>query len=306
MSRRYLNLSRSPGLSSRKSKMPFLIAASLRPTRRPPATAEAGAVLRLASDRDEDGTPAFPDATTVSLAVPPAALAAALEDGQQALRACRAAEEAICRIQSVLNKLEGLTRLGGRANRRSPKQVARVQSGIDAAVDEVERIVAGTECAGRRILDGTWSVLLTEPTSGRRSLVRIGSFSAEGLGTARVGFLSAIRSGGAGSVHRAGLRSVRAIICSAGESVSRYGEELRSLLTGVIAPLTDAAAVAVENADAARRVAGDADFTVQTGRLKQVDVLASTSQRGSRLSLSNRLSVLNVTHAEDGFDAHVQ
>ncbi len=74
----------------------------------------------------------------------------------------------------------------------------------------------------------------------------------------------------------------------------------------MIAPSTDASAVAAENADAAGKVAGDADFAVRTGRLKQVDVLASTSQQGSRLRLSNRLSVLNVMHEDDGFDAHVQ
>ncbi len=285
-------------MSGRKSKMPSLIAASLRPTRRPPLPAGAGAVLRLASDRDPGDTPVFSE--------PPAALAAALEDGQRALRACRVAEEAICRIQPVLDKLEELIRSVGPRSRMSPKQVARVQSGVDAAVDEIERIVEGTECDGHLILDGTWSAMLTEPASGRRSLVRIGSFSTGGLGSAREGFLSSIRSGGAGSLHRAGMRSVRAIIRSAAASVSRHGEELGLLRTAVIAPSTDASAVAAENADAAGKVAGDADFAVQTGRLKQVDVLANTSQQGSRLTLSNRLSVLNVMHEDDEFDAHVQ
>jgi hypothetical protein len=149
---------------------------------------------------------------------------------------------------------------------------------LDAALEALEEIIAAAKFEGRPLLNGPWSITLCEVDSPRRQTLRLPSVNPDRLGSARVGFLSSTRTGGANSPQHSAVMRTYAIVRSAAFQIAQHRDTLAALSVNLVEPLLNAWNVATESTDAAQKLIHDPDFAVKTSQLTQIDALLSTSQ----------------------------
>ncbi len=260
-------------MSRRKSNIPTLLAARVRPTRRAPlgsAGIRPGAALRLC--------PGNESCTAQPLSNPQPRIAAARKNARRAADALSLATSTLDDLHARLLRLKDLMRPQRAVRRRSPRQISTLQTQIDAALAPLGEIIAAASFEGRPLLNGRWSITLYEVNSPRRQTLRLPSVNVDRLGSARVGFLSSTRTGGANCPQHSAVTRTYAIVRSAAFQVAQHRDTLAALSVNLVEPLLNAWNVATESADAAQNLIHDPDFAVQTSQLTQIDALLSMSQ----------------------------
>ncbi len=250
----------------KKSHIPALLAANIRPVRRPPGrTAPGSPPVRLAS-ADEPPPNKLP---AVSAERSPQ-----FEDDDLArlVTGLRLAGRAVGLIHRLLLDLEKLLEPEHPQRRRSPREIAALQDALDAILDRIDRAANEARCEGRLLLDGNWCVPLPGPRHADRPSLRIQCLKTDRLGRAGLGMLSAARSGGPADLRRGRLGLVRSITAAAIELVAGQRDEIAAF-SSLLAELPPAPAVAAENHAAAAAAHDDADFAAATSRLNRLDAL---------------------------------
>lgn len=261
----------------KKSSIPSLVAARVRPVRRSPQAGRDGEPgpnhwLHRGIERPDADAPrgVRNDAVVVR------------EAAKQVGDALDAASEAMNKIHALIIGLVHEVRPADCANRRPPHEIAALQPRIDAGLGAIREMVDSTRYGGRCLLEGAWSTTLSGVDSGEPRSIHIRSLDPGRLGDVRVGFLASIGSGGAHELRRATLGTVQSVIEHAAAQVSRWRDEIRSYCDEVVTPLLEVLDVAAENADAAANAVRDPDLAVKTSQLSRVDVFMSTSAPQSR------------------------
>lgn len=261
-------------MNRRTSPIPTLIAARVRPVRRPPSAAAAPrgrARLRL---HNGGATPdVVPDQTVAG-----GPLASTdLEDARRVAAALRVADSALGEIQARLSALAELMPASDSRRRLSPQAVVSLQVEIDAAIEAVRAIVDGAEYEGRALLKGRWSTAIGESSFPIQRALLIESMSPPSLGSAGVGFLASIRDGAKNSLRGGCLQTVRAIVHAASAQAARQRIAVAAFLEEVLKPVLAASEIAAENARAVENALFDPAFALQMGQVTRADVFLAAA-----------------------------
>jgi hypothetical protein len=257
-------------LNRRKSNISPLVAARIRPTRRPPfgsAGDGSGGGLRISrSDKTADAPPpSLPDSN----------VSAELEEVRRTAESVRSADAALGRIHDLLMKLAGSLRPAREGRRRPPRASAILQHEIDTTLDAIDAIIQGTSgYDNRMLLASEWTPGAT-PRDGSASR---GSGRVDGM-PERSGkenpprFLAVLRSKGAKSAGRAEPAEMLAIMEGHAAKIAAQRKHLEAFLNEKVLPLLRMLEIAEENVLANQSVLHDADFAASAGQVTGAEVL---------------------------------
>lgn len=254
------------------SHIPTLLAANIRPVRRPPGSATPGPPRMRLAPAAEPPASSIPTASPTSTDPVPE-----LENDEIAglVAGLRQAGRAVGQIHRLLIDLERLFQPDHEQRRRSPKEIAALQDALDAILDRIDRTAEGARFNGRPLLDGAWSVSLPGPKNVDRPCLRLSCLKTDRLGRTTLGVLSTARTGGPADLRCGRFGLVRCITAAALEMVAGQRDEITAF-SSLLAELPPTPAIAAENHSAAATAHDDADFAAATGRLNRLDALLHT------------------------------
>jgi len=261
-------------LNRRKSNISPLVAARIRPARRPPFGGGSQAVA--GSLRVVHG-----DATARPSSAPPpeASLAAELDEARRAEESLHCVDEALGRIHELLTNLGGVLRPVKGPRRRPPLVSTALQQAIDSTLDAIDAIIgAAQERDGRPLLgneldpDKVPGEGAGSPGPGR------GRTKGKRTRTGNPGgFLAALRSGGPKSVGRVEPAEILAILDDSTARIASHRAQIEVFLDERIRPLLGTLEVARENAHANRIALRDPDFAASLGQITGAEALLNLS-----------------------------
>lgn len=259
-------------MTRKTSKIPSLLAARLRsPQRTPPGRAalSSGSHLRICRG---DSEPAHND---LSPDYPPPAFDAT---AAAALRTdLEIAAVAIGSILDLLAEIKAQTSPDGVGRRRSPREIAELQSVLDRTLQRVDQIAASTNSQGTRLLDGGWQIRLPLGDRPGDSL-NIGSMSTSELG--KPISLAMLRREGHSSLARGSVAAANSSICSAMAQATTQQRQLLNFANRIALLAPGLMAVAHENHSAMQSAVSDADLAAITSTLTRGDaMLANLAQK---------------------------
>ena len=258
-------------MNRRKSNISPLIAARIRPARRPPRGVGPGgstAALRIVQgDKAGDARPATPA---------PENNTAEIKELHRTADALRGADEALGRVHDRLAYLRGLLQAANKGRRRPPRSAAGLQQQIDSVLDSIDVIIdeAARDSAGRSLLGGEWgpgSASRTEVGSKRPSSTR-GERGRTGEKKC-AGFLEFLRSTGTKAASRAEPAEILAIVEANAAKIATQRQQLKALLSERVLPLLGTLEVTEENLNASKTAGQNADFVVSIGQISGAEAL---------------------------------
>jgi hypothetical protein len=260
----------SSALNRRKSKITPLVAARMRPARRPPFTAGCDRVatgLRIArAEKSVALTPApLPDDT----------LSAELEEVRQTADALRSATAALDRILGLLMTLGEMLRSAREGRRRPPRASANLQQNIDSTLDAIDALIEGSPDSGGRPLlavNSTFPAALRREGAGPKAR-RAEKDSKRADTNTSPRFLAMLRSAGAKSADRTDPAEMLAIVEGSAAKIASQRAELDGFLNGKVLPLLAMLEVTQENVRATQSAQHDTDFATAAGQITGGDAL---------------------------------
>lgn len=267
-------------MTRRKTDISPLIAARLKPVRKPPAFTsnnQQACELKLVHGGGPEAEP------------PKDRWTAAREELRGTAAALRLADESLGRIQSRLLELGRIVGVAKELRRRPPQTTTALQTEIDAALDALEDLVESTALNGVKLLRGDWSPQMGDSFAEDAESQGCRRACAEAMDTRRLvgtrsGFLSLLRTGNAKAADRTDLFELHAIIEDALTQLADQREQVVGFLHRQVEPLLHEIEVARENAAAAHSLFADPDFISGVGNLSGAHAVAhkfETSQKKS-------------------------
>lgn len=179
-------------------------------------------------------------------------------------------------------------------------QTAR-QIAIDREIQAIDELAAATQADGAKLLDGTWSVALADPSVGGIRTLRIASMASHCLGRERIGgFLSSLASVDSQPIDRSDPAMSRAVIRCAMLQVAAAREQVSAFQRDALDPLRRTLEVMSANVEAAQGTFEDVDLAHQASRLTRLDALLNACPKVSHPGSGQSFLSPDPTSAEPG------
>ena len=198
------------------------------------------------------------------------------------------AHSGIAKVQHLLARLAEIADPQGLTDHQWHASQAARQAAIDLEIRAIDELAAAAQANGVKLLDGTWSVALADPSVGGIRTLRITSMASHSLGRERIGgFLSSLTSADSRPIDGADSARSRAVIRCAMLQVAAAHEQVSVFLRDALDPLRRTLEVTSANVEAAQGTFEDADLAHQASRLTRLDALlnactSTTRPGGSR------------------------
>lgn len=273
-----------------KQEIQPLLAAKLRPQRRPPIVATGGpAAPRLRLDRGPDRH------RSSDVEAKQRDSRAILANVQQIFGALTAAR---CSIATGLMHLREMATCIRDAERCGPAshEFDAGQQRLDELLESIGSVATNTNHDGRPLLDGSWSANLREAGSPENRALNLPSLKLNHLGTDSTGArLASLATGGGLALARREFRRSLGVIERATRMLRRAQAEIDAFLAEVVEPLQSALSVAMENATSSVTAQADIGFAAEVGRLTRGDALlaAADAERKQRIEARPGLRLSN-------------
>lgn len=195
--------------------------------------------------------------------------------------ALRTAQDAIERIQQHLARMAQIADPQDLKDAQWQAERPARQAALDDQMRAIDQLAVATEISDAKLLDGTWSVAVADPSNRSVHTLRIPSLAAAHLGRERIGgFLSELTSSGANPFLRADLARSRAVIRCAMLQVAAVGQQVAAFVRDALDPLSRTLQVTTANIEAADSTIADCDFAHQASRLTRLDALVHACPDG--------------------------
>lgn len=190
------------------------------------------------------------------------------------------AHSGIVEVQRRLARLAEIADPQGLTDHQWHASHAARQAAVDLEIRAIDELVGETQANGVKLLDGTWSVALADPSVGGIRTLRIASMASHCLGRERIGgFLSAMASAASRPIDSADPARSRAVIRCAMLQVAAAHEQVSAFLRDALEPLRRTLKVTSANVAAAQGTFEDMDLAHQASRLTRLDALLNACPR---------------------------
>lgn len=254
-----------------------LLAAKLRPRRRPPIAVAGGPPTpRLRLDRGS--TPAEPiDADSKERDC-----RAILANVHRIFGALTAARSSVATGLLRLRELEASVRTAERLEPATLESDPKQQH-VDQLLAAIGSLATNTLHEGRPLLDGAWSVNLCEAGSPTHRTLNLPSLQPMVLGADSSGIgIASLSTGESLALARRDFSGSLGVIQRASRALSRAQADIESFLLEVVEPLQSALFIAMENAASSITARADAGFAAEVGRLTRSDALSAATDAERR------------------------
>ena len=195
------------------------------------------------------------------------------------------ADSGLAQAGALLDQIEGNI-VASASTVISPEERASLQIEIDAAIDALDRIGAGTRFAGNRVFAGDSISVLTGPNPSDQASLDLPEVSSAALGGN--GSIADLRSGGPASLASGNAESAATIIDEARQQVLSSRAELGSFERHSIDTAQDLFEDTSAHLSAALSRIQDADVALESANLVKAMTLADSAVAMARLSAATQ------------------
>ena len=211
------------------------------------------------------------------------------------------AQSGIEDVQRHLARLSDIADPQGITDRQWRAAQAARQTAIDLEIGAIDELAASTQADGAKLLDGTWSVALADPSVGGVLALRIASMASHCLGRKRIGgFLSSLASADAQPLDRSDPARSRAVVRCAMLQVAAVYEQIAAFERDALDPLRRTTEVVSANAEAANGAFEDMDLAHQASRLTRLDALLNACPKTPHTGFGQTFSSPDLVSPEPG------
>lgn len=209
------------------------------------------------------------------------------------------AQSGIEEVQRHLARLSEIADPQGLTDRQWHEAQAARQTAIDLEIRAIDELAASTQVDGAKLLDGTWSVALADPSVGGVRALRIASMASHCLGRERIGgFLSSLASAHSQPHDRSDPAMSRAVVRCAMLQVAAVYEQVAAFERDALDPLRRTTEVVSANAEAAQGAFDDMDLAHQASRLTRLDALLNACPKTPHTGFGQTFLSPDLTNSE--------
>ncbi len=271
-----------------------LLAARLRPQRRPPiASGKGNAAPRLRLNRGADTE------NSIEVDSQRRDCRALLASVQQILGALTAARTSVATISLHLREIAASVRAAERS-RRSAGEPHAIQGRIDDLIEAIASVARSAVCDGQPLLDGAWSTSLCETGTQKHRTLNLPTLQPNQLGADSSGFtLASLTTGGDLAIARQDFRKCLAVIERAARAIDRVESDTDSFLAEIVHPLQSALSVALENTTSSITALTDRSLATDVGRLTRSDALLAAGDAARMRRTTNPRGALRLRNGPE-------
>lgn len=274
-------------MNRKESKIRPLLAARLKPRRRPPLAdglRSTAPTLRLSHD-------ARPSEVSLLSSTSDKCITA-LKHARQTAAALRAALDAIELIQRHLIRLNNLTYSANNTSQPARDDLETRQIEVDREIQAIDRIANSTTFEGDQLLNGKWSATLADPSGNGAQSLRIPCMLSCDLGNKQIGgLIASLASGGEQTFQNGNSARILAVTRCALLQTVAIRDEVSLYLKNIAEPLIGALNVAAANVNAVQVSIEQTDWVNQVSRLTKLDALTHACPDSSKMHIHKTFSI---------------